>query len=62
MEVKDMVLIPIYVFIALIIFKALNLDAWVDWFLKLFKAPNHLEERMSDIERRITDIENKVSK
>ncbi len=62
MEFKDMVLIPIYVFIALTIFKALNLDAWVDWFLKLFKAPNHLEKRISDIERRVAEIENKVSK
>ncbi len=61
MEIQDIVLIPVYVFIALIIIKILRLDAWIDWFLKLFKVPNYLESRVNDIEKRIEDIENKIT-
>ena len=62
MEIQDIVLIPVYVFIALLIIKILRLDAWIDWFLKLFKAPNYLESRVDAIEKRIEAIENKILK
>ena len=62
MEIQDIILIPVYVFIALLIIKILSLDAWIDWFLKLFKAPNYLERRVNDLEKRIADIEKTITK
>lgn len=53
MELQDIILIPVYVFIALLIIKTLSLDAWIDWFLRLFKAPNYLEKRITDLENRV---------
>lgn len=61
MELQDIILIPIYVFIALLIIKILRIDAWIDWFLKLFKAPDHLEKKISNIEKRIIELENKIA-
>lgn len=59
MELNDIILIPIYVFIALLIIKILHIDAWIDWFLKLFKIPNYLEKRVTNLENRVSKLESK---
>ena len=60
MELQDIILFPVYVFIALLIIKILRLDTWIDWFLRLFKTPNYLEKRIVDIENRVKEIEQKL--
>ena len=57
MQVSDIIMFPVYVFVALLIIKILHLDAWIDWFLKLFRMPNHLEKRVSNLEKRIEQLE-----
>jgi hypothetical protein len=53
MQLSDMILIPVYVFIALFIIKILHLDVWIGWFLKIFKIPNHLESGIAELEERL---------
>jgi hypothetical protein len=43
----------------LLIIKILHIDAWIDWFLKLFKIPNYLEKKVADLEKRISRLESK---
>jgi hypothetical protein len=57
MEIADIILIPVYVFVALLIIKILHIDAWIDWFLKIFKIPNYLERRVTELENRIKKLE-----
>lgn len=59
MQLNDIIMIPVYVFIALLIIKILHIDAWIDWFLKLFKVPNFLEKRVTDLENRISKLESR---
>jgi hypothetical protein len=59
MQLNDIIMIPVYVFVALLIIKILHIDAWIDWFLKLFKIPNYLEKKVADLEKRISRLESK---
>jgi len=57
MTLEDIILIPVYVFVALILIRILHLDAWIDWFLRLFKIPNHHETRITALEDRVGRLE-----
>ena len=62
MELQDIILIPVYVFVALRTFKLSESYAWINRFLKLFKFPNHLEQRLSELENRIKMVEENLGK
>ena len=54
---EQIMILPIYIFIALIIWRVLRLDAWLRPLIDEYRSPGSLENRINEIEQRLERLE-----
>lgn len=57
MNLSEIMLIPVYILVAVIIWKVIRLDAWLKPLINEYRTPTALERKVKDIEEGIEKIE-----
>ena len=61
MDLSEIVVIPVYVLLAIIVWRVVRLDAWLKPLIDEYRAPSALEKRVAELEERIQRFENQRS-
>jgi hypothetical protein len=59
---SQIILIPIYLLIALIIWRGIRVDAWLKPLIDEYRSPGSLEKKLADLEARLARLENQSPK
>ena len=59
---SEIILLPVYILIAIIIWRVIRLDAWLKPLIEEYRTPIALEKKVKEIEERIEKIETELSK
>jgi hypothetical protein len=57
MDFSEIILLPVYILIAVIIWRVLRLDAWLKPLIDEYRTPAALEKKVKELEERILKIE-----
>lgn len=57
---ESIIMVPVYLLIAIIIWRVIRLDAWLKPLIDEYRTPTALEGKVKDLEARLNDIESKL--
>ena len=60
MDFSDIMMLPVYILVAIIIWRVLRLDAWLKPLIDEYRTPHALEEKVKELEARLAKIEEKI--